>query len=322
MLFALLLSATLLASVAGTSIALWRAIRGPNRRAAAAWGLACCVPLAFWGGLAAYTLRLMASGHSFPKNAFADIAATTGASVVEGQARLAYPYRAESQRLVMFHDDRVTDPQRDLEAMERHVTALEAATGQHLRGKIHWVRGSVFGLQKMSTGGLALGSSQSPADWDTADHPFRLSVDRHELAHAVIHQTQPPDADPPTLFIEGWAEAHSGMTAQKRAELARHSRHLWRERTGAGADRSYLRDLTSDDWYHRIDGPVYNVGGALAEFVIQKYGTERFLGLYFACRPARFEEACRTQLGIELDALESEFWAAVELLADTVERGE
>ena len=44
--------------------------------------------------------------------------------------------------------------------------------------------------------GLVLGSSQSPADWATADHPFGLSVDRHELAHGVIHQLQPADADP------------------------------------------------------------------------------------------------------------------------------
>src|SRR5205085_8528801 len=108
--------------------------------------------------------------------------------------------------------------------------------------------------------------------WDTADHPDGLSVDRHELAHGVIHQLQPPDADAPTLLIEGWAEAYSGTTFRKRAEWAKQSRELWRERTGAGPDQSYLADLTGPAWYHRIDGPVYNVGGALAEFVIRRYG--------------------------------------------------
>ena len=48
------------------------------------------------------------------------------ASMIEGQAHLAYPHRLESQRLVMFYDDRTTDPHKDLEAMNRHVAALEA----------------------------------------------------------------------------------------------------------------------------------------------------------------------------------------------------
>jgi hypothetical protein len=106
------------------------------------------------------------------------------------------------------------------------------------------------------------------------------------------------------------------MTAQKRAELALHSRGLWRERTGAGPGQSYLRELTGAAWYHRIDGPVYSVGGAFAEFILQRYGAERFLRLYFACRPGRFEEECLAQFGVEFDALESAFWADVERLAE------
>jgi hypothetical protein len=313
--FALLLAVTLLAALVGTAGGLWRLVRGPRRRSAAAWALVCFLPLGFWTGLAVYTLRLAATGEAFPKNVCSDLAGMGVASLMEGQAHVAYPHRLESQRLVMFYDDRVREPQKDLEAMDRHVAALETATGKPLRGKIHWVRGEVFGRRQMAIRGLVLGSSQSPADWDTADHPFRLSVDRHELAHGVVHQVQPPGADPPTLLIEGWAEAHSGMTAQKRADFAMHSRSLWRERTGAGPSSSYLRELTGPAWYRRVDGPVYSVGGAFAEFVLQEYGTERFLRLYFACRPGRFEESCLAHLGIEFDALESAFWARSERLA-------
>jgi hypothetical protein len=50
-------------------------------------------------------------------------------------------------------------------------------------------------------------------------------------------------------------------------------------------------------------------------FVLQKCGADRFLRLYFACRPGRFEEECRAQLGVELDALEAAFWADVDRLA-------
>jgi hypothetical protein len=313
--FVLLLTVTLLASLVGTAGGLCRVVRGPRRRAAAAWGLACLLPLGCWTGLSVYTLRLKVTGQSFPKNTFSDISGMAAATVMEGQVRLAYPHRLESRRLVMFYDGRVTDPHKDLDAMDRHVADLEAVTGQPLRAKIHWVRGEVFGLRHMAIRGLSLGSSRSPADWETADHPDGLSVDRHELAHGVVHQLQPPGADPPTLLIEGWAEAHSGVAPRRRAEWAIQSRGLWRERTRAVGTASYLRELTGSGWYHRVDGPVYNVGGAFAQFVLQQYGAERFLRWYFACRPGRVEAECLTHLGVEFDALESAFWAESERLA-------
>jgi hypothetical protein len=243
-----------------------------------------------------------------------NIAGMAVASLMVLQAKSTCPHRIESERLVMFYDDRVTDPQRDLEAMDQHVAQLERETGKPLRERIYWVRGELLGQRRMAFSGIALGSSRSPTNWETADHPDRLSEDRHELAHAVILQLQPADTDAPTLLIEGWAEAHAGMTSHKRAEGAKQSRALWWERTGAGPTRSYLRELTGPSWYHRIDGPVYSVGGALAEFVARKYGTERFLRWYFASRPGRFEAGCTEQLGVEFDTLESEFWAEVERL--------
>jgi hypothetical protein len=314
-LFTLLLALALLTALVGTAGGLWRVFRGPRRQAAAGWGLAYFLLLVSWAGLAVFTLYVAASGQAFPKNIFTDIIGVAIASLMENRARMAYPHRLESQRLVMFFDERVTDPQKDLEAMDRHVAALEKVTGKALRAKIYWVRGEVFDRRQMSIRGLVLGSSQSPANWETADHAFRLSIDRHELAHGVMHQMQPADADAPTLLIEGWAEAHSGMTSQKRAELAKESPDLWCDRTGAGPTQSYLRELTGPAWYHRIAGPVYSVGGAFADFVLQKYGTERFLRPYFASRPGQFEKECRAQLGVEFNEMESTFWAEVERLA-------
>ncbi len=294
--FALLVAMTVTAALVGTVGGLWRLLRGPRCRAAAAWALACFLPLGLWTGLTVYTVSLAAAGESFPKSIISDIAGMAVASLMEGQAKLTYPHRLESQRLLMFYDDRITDPHKDLEAMDRHVAALEALIGKPLRAKIHWVRGEVLGQQRFAIRGLVLGSSHSPSDWATADNPTRLSVDRHELAHGVMHQFQPVDADPPSLLIEGWAEAQAGMTSQKRAAFAKESRDLWRERTGARPAQSYLRELTGEGWYHHVDGPIYSVGGAFAEFVFQKYGTKRFLRLYFACRPGRFEEECQGQL--------------------------
>ena len=61
---------------------------------------------------------------------------------------------------------------------------------------------------------------------------------------------------------------------------------------------------------------MISVGGALAEFVVRRYGIEPFLRLYFACRPGSFEAECAAQLGVAFDTLEPEFWAEVEHLAD------
>jgi hypothetical protein len=310
--FALLLTLSILANLVGAGVSMWQTVRGPRRWNAGAWAVVCLMPLAFCGSLAAYTLRQGASGQSFPKNILSDFALMATAALMEGQARLAYPHRMESQRLVMFYDDRVTDPNKDLAAMDRYIATLEGATGRPLRAKIHWVRGEVFGRRQFAIRGLVLGSSQSPANWDTADHPLHLSVDRHELAHGVIYQLQPPDADPPTLLIEGWAETQSGLLPQKQAEFALKSRRLWREHAGVGPATSYLRELTGTAWYRRVDGAVYSVGAPLARYILKKYGSDRFLRLYFACRPGQFADACEAELGIGLDNLESEFWAEVE----------
>jgi hypothetical protein len=277
------------------------------------YGFLAILPVGLWVAFGTYLLHLKSSGQS-PKNICVHIANMGAASLMEIKAAYTYPHRLESERLVMFYDDRVTNPQRDLEAMDQHVARLEALTGNPLREKIYWVRGELFGQQRIAVCGLALGSPSSPADWDTESHS-NWSLDRHELAHAVIHQLQPPDSDAPTLLIEGWAEAQGGMSTQKRAEWAKLSHALWKERTGASPTQSYLRELTGPAWYHRIYSPVYSVGGAFAEFVVRKYGTERFLDLYFACRPGRFPEECEMYLGIDLDRLESSFWTEVERLA-------
>jgi hypothetical protein len=137
----------------------------------------------------------------------------------------------------------------------------------------------------------------------------------------VIRQFQPVDTDAPLLLVEGWAEMHAGTSPAKRAEWAWHSRELWLERNVTMPGQSYLRDLTSSAWYHRIDGPVYNVGGALAEYMVARYGIERFLALYFGCRPGRFEAECEQRLGVDLDTLESGFWDDVRRLAGAVSGG-
>jgi hypothetical protein len=216
----------------------------------------------------------------------------------------------------MLFDDRVTLPERDAATMEAHVARLAAMTKCSLRDKIYWVRGRLLGMGPLSCSGLAAGSSRSPRDWQTADHPDCLSVDRHELAHAVLLQRYRSDSDPPLLLVEGWAESQAGPSRPRLAAGALESRARWLSRRGQGgqAGQSFLRELLGRSWYHRIGAPVYDVGGAFVDFLVDFYGVERFLKLYFTCRPGTLEADFRQVLGEDLDLVEAKFWREVRTL--------
>jgi hypothetical protein len=333
----LLLAFTFAAALGALLRGSWRLLRGPRRPAALAWALAGGVPAALWLALAGYGFHQWGK-RQVPHNLPSSLAQMAAASLMETQARLTYPHRLESQRLVMFYDDRVTDPEGDIQKMDRHVATMEEETGLPLRTKIYWVRGELLGLSRLSLLGLALGSWQGPAS----------GLDRHELAHAVLYQHYSPDTDPPMLLVEGWAESQSqddrtlagqalshrrflaewgrtwaGLSDSQRDEMARSfvspeglSRLLERASRGGQASSS-LRELTDSFWYHHDNGPVYPVGGAFVGFLLREYGTRRFLDLYFACRPGTFEAECRRVYGAELEALEEWFWEDAERLAGT-----
>ena len=41
-----------------------------------------------------------------------------------------------------------------------------------------------------------------------------------------------------------------------------------------------LKELTSETWYHNLDNLVYDEGGAFVDYLIRRYGMERFRELY------------------------------------------
>jgi hypothetical protein len=168
-------------------------------------------------------------------------------------------------------------------------------------------------------------------------------VDRHELAHAVFYQHAYPDSDPPMLLMEGWAESqavdpnvlaartlsHRQLFAEMSGRWASMSeteqtaflhtvvdpsgwRHVLAQGTAAGGSPSYLRELTGPFWYHRDAGQVYFVGGAFVDFLLRRYGAQRFVQLCFACRPDTFEASCQSIYGTDLDTLEKQFWDDLE----------
>ncbi len=331
--FVILLFFTFLAAFDVSLRACWRMARGPKRSVATLWlGIALMGPL-LWGALGWYG-QSQWSRRNVPHNWPMTMVKMMGASLMEAQARYFYPHRLETDRLVMFYGDGISDPEAEALQMDRHLARMEALTGVVLKAKIWWVRGRLLGQGSLSMGALALGSGESPVG----------KVDYHELAHALIHQGGDRDSHPPTLLSEGWAEAQS-LDRFELAPWALRSRNYFQkemlpswevvereQRQGTVPDpqgtarlfarvRSvgkidfFLPELTDSFWYDHDAGPVYAVGGALVEFLLRQYGPEKFVQLYFSVRPGTFAKQCKRIYGQELESLEAEFWKEVERLA-------
>ena len=295
-LFIVLTVLAIMAAMAALGLVVWRLIRFSNRRATALWGCAAILPLVLFA-VPFESVRGQWAERQVPRGALGHIVIITAASIMEGHAAYLYPHRLETERLIMFYHD-LSRPQLDAEMMDHHVAQLETKVGYSLRSKIHWVRGSLIGQGNCSFLGLALGSTESP-DWaQNQDH-----LDRHELAHAVIAQQRPVSADPPMLLHEGWAESQSGVSSIElagRALQVRESNPSLR-----------VADLFGTEWYHRDIGPVYFYGGAFVDYLIERFGPEKFVAIYNRCQPHSFEEDVQAVYGESLAELEAAFWSAI-----------
>jgi len=291
------------ATAIGFACGSWAVVRGPGRLRAAAWGLAAPIPLVLWGAIGLYAW-VQWGQRLVPKDLPMNLAKMAASSLIRLEASVEYPNRLETDRLVMLYD-RLEDPRRDAEAMDRHLARMEGMLGGPLRAKVYWVRGRLHRLDlgSLSVHGIALGSGESPAHWGEGG-----TLDRHELAHAALDEYRPHDADPPYFLREGWAESQSGVgpvVLARRALVQRSS------------DPSLgIREMASPGWYHRDAGPVYPLGGAFVDFLIRRDGVGKFLRLYNGCRPETFGATCREVFGADIEALEAEFWEDVRRQAE------
>jgi hypothetical protein len=254
----------------------------------------------------------------------------SGLSLADAHGRWVYPHRLEGRRLIMFYDDRVSDPQGDLQQMEDHMDRMEKLTQLRVREKVYWMRGPFFG-DCFSMRGVAVASSKSPPGY----------VDSHELAHAFLNQHVGPGNGPPLFLVEGWAEAQSqqsrflaGRAVAQRNFIARWApswpaRSLLQKREFLqnypdpigtktfleAPPLSYLRVITNPFWSRHNAGAVYWLGGAFVDFFIRRYGASRFVELYYNTESRGFESECRRLCKVDLNILETEFWQDVERTA-------
>ena len=192
-------------------------------------------------------------------------------------------------------------------AMDRHVRALEARLGRTTRGTIHWVRGPLLGHRASRHDRPLPGEPAGPGGGrcrgPVRDRPPRGRALRARPARCSAR------FDPPALLTEGWAEANQGTDPVDQARSARDNLSL-----GTGFS---LRQLTGPEWYDRHDWPVYLHGAPLVNFLLRRFGPERFLQLYTTCSQSTFESDCRRILGLDLDGLDAAYRADVERMADS-----
>lgn len=275
---------------------LWR---GPHRRTASATLLLGTTPFWLLGAVVSYVLWRSSEGW-IPFNVLIAQGAAMGASLGDLELRLRYPDRTEGERVVMFHRD-AQNAEEQVAAADRHLARLELLLGGPARGKVHWVRGPLWGR----SGYHFLGLSMSDPERPPSDSPDGLTVvDRHELAHFAIEQQCDHRHRPAFLLVEGWAEAQSGYQP---GEMARRAMGARRHGTALS-----LAELTNRDWYTRDLGPVYTHGGPLVDYLLRTYGGPKFFELYNTCRPATFAADVQRVLGVSLEQLDRVYWADVE----------
>jgi len=291
-----LLVIQLIGALAVVLAGLLRLVRGPQRLRALSWLLLATTPIWLW---AAYISYGMWVGHSrsvpMAPGPVVKLGAPAASALLDGIVRYKYPNRLEGQRVVMIYDQ-VPDPTADVAAMDRFVQQMEELLGQRCKTKVHWIRGSVIGLGEKYNQGLAFGppvTDQNEPTW----------IDRHEVAHFVLHHHCGPDNTPPNILVEGWAVMQSDYEPSR---LAR----AWRLKRND--EVLTLRELTNDYWYNNQEDRIYTQGGVLVEFILREYGPKKLFELYTTCKPRTFADDCRRILGVDLDELDRRCWADVE----------
>lgn len=285
------------AGFAALLVGLVRAVRSPRRQATLGLALVGFSPILLSVLLVGY-MFFEQGRKNLPNTQAHKIGRTGAVSLLKAHARFRYPHRVETARLVMYHDDSVADPTGDVLAMDVHLARLEEVLGRRQHSRIHWVRGRALGMHAMSIHSVALASESSPAGW----------FDRHEIAHAFLYQFSDPGSEPPMLLLEGWAMAvdeHPEPLAMT-ALTARKDFAVWR------GTPHCLRSILAPDLYHVGTGFAYDLGGALVDFLLRRYGPDKFVEFYNGVRPESFDADCERVFGRGIDELEREFWADAE----------
>jgi hypothetical protein len=278
----------LLCTIALLGGGVWRVVRGPRRWKAVAWMLFGVLPMLWMAAFVEYGLAFV-SGRNHRPNFLIGSAEAANSLIAEPYLRVRYPYQHEGERFVLWSDSPEVDAKK-MAAMDAHIRAMEEAFGRLPRYKVYWVRGPVWGIEGRGGSGWAVGINPAMPDAVTG------RVDRHEVAHFVLDEFLPFGNETPKLLHEGWAELHSPPTPES------HWPDCWASQQEGRLPS--LRALTGPAYYFNSIEPMYSLGSVLVEYILKRFGHEKFLELCSTCREATFADDVQRVLGLSLDELD------------------
>ena len=143
----------------------WRVVRGPNRIESIAWLGLGLLPVFIWYSQVSlsYHANEERRTQSIEMQWYQLSTTPMAAALIDGVTRWTLPYQLEGDRVVMFYDDTIVDPERDLEEMDAFIKTEEEFLQTTKPTKIHWVRTPMLGIP----GGYAI-SGVSVADPNTS----------------------------------------------------------------------------------------------------------------------------------------------------------
>jgi hypothetical protein len=299
----LLLVALVAAGVSLILGGLWRLIVGPRRLRALTCLLLGLAPVLFIAGHVLYGLKVGYS-RNIPIDLPLKMLVPLGESFFDLLTRFQYQVRTGGETVVMIAEP-MPGAAEQVAAMDRHIKALWARLGgASTKRRVHWVRGPLMGIGGHAIYGMCMGSRPGEQPPDAEGLSW---LDRHEVAHCVLHSFMSADIEPPSVLTEGWAQANQGDDEEAVAV------HAWE---GLEQGNSIpLRELTGPDWYNRHQWPAYFQGAALVNHILRKPGPEKLMELYRTCGPRTFAGDCQHILGVSIDELDRACWADVEQLA-------
>lgn len=288
-------------------VAVRRLWTGRRRLAGLGWLLIGATPLVWVAGYYAHLIVVATSRESLRLDTPLRIAVAGALTYFDLEARLRYPRWTHGRHATLMDRGETPDAERLVLEMDRHLEAMAGLIGRRPPDcRIAWVRGSIFGMNRRAMHAWALCGRDEP----TAE---LTGLDRHEAAHSLITLLAGPDHDPPMLLVEGWAEYHSEDRTDKLVYL--HKRR--REETAYP-----LRELVKPRWYGRSAGPAYWQGGPLVNYLIERFGAEKFFELYAGVRRPTFDADVERLLGESWDELDERFWRWVELQGSALAKPE
>lgn len=289
-------------------------IRGPKRIESAAWGALAILPVFIWYSQVSIGLQMQRElRERAPELSWYQLSSEPIANaIIDGFTRYQFPYRLEGRRAVMFYDDRIEHPEDDLAALDAFIEQEETYLGKTMPKKLHWIRGTVLGLQGNAISGIAIADPELRHGipyMELFPHKELNHVDYHEASHNIISIPSICSSwsgnTPPMLLIEGWPQARS-LSWENLAWNCRQEKLYGTALT--------LEELVTSEYYLCAENRVYRQGGALVAVLLKHFGPEKFRELYFNCSQQTFRDDIKRVYGMTLEELDAFYWEEIDEL--------